>query len=86
MRLVDVFRREHAALLRSQPARRRQRSHQFFQRGIGRGGQRAAAPGFQEAQAGDQRFHFHGGEHQRRDIEVGTQPVADAGLALDRHA
>ncbi|MCY1247337.1 hypothetical protein D9M72_606570 [compost metagenome] len=86
VRLVDILGGEHAALLRRQPAWRRQCGDQLFQRRIGRGRECAAAPGLQQPQAGHQRFDLHGTEHQRRDIEIGAQPVADAGLALDRHA
>src|SRR6185437_8037667 len=49
-------------------------------------GQPGAGEGTHETRTDHQRLEFVGIEHQRRDVRALAQHVADAGLALDRHA
>jgi len=48
--------------------------------------QAGSAPALHETGADGQRLHFVEAEHQRRQVEAGTDAVADARLAVDRYA
>ena len=56
------------------------------QRLVGRPRHRRAAEGAHHARAGDQRHDLIAREHQRRKVETFPHQVADACLAVDRHA
>ena len=58
----------------------------FAQGLVGGIGKLRASPGVNEPRTEDQRRDFVAVEHERRDIKIATQGVADACFAFDRHA
>src|SRR5262245_61641139 len=68
------------------PERWRQSAGDLARYFLGGRGQFLVAGALDEGEAEDNGFGFLDGEHQRRQVEAGAQYVADAALAIDRHA
>ena len=68
------------------PALPRQYGVDLDQRLFRRAGHRRTAKGADQPGTGDQRHHLIAGEHQGRQVEPGPHHIADARLAINRHA
>jgi hypothetical protein len=79
-------RREQRQAFGSGARRGRQHGQDLRERRLRVAGQRLVETGAGDADCGRQRLCFLAREHQRRQVEAGLHPVADAGLAFDRHA